>query len=275
MNYDQLPSAYHAKQQERIEKLRSTIAEKEMVVAVGNVIPDHGDLRIGTGRFLNAAVLFVDICDFTSRLSNTMAEQEMMLRMLSFFFTEMIRIVEDYGGTVEKNTGDGLMAYFEDEPGEGETGAKRALAATLTMFYASEHDLNPVIARTGLDPIQFRAGLEYGSVTVAQVGRARGYNSIVAIGTPANLASKMLNFGSKNEIVIGKKAAMQLPPGWQQWCHVVERGSGFYYLANGTPYPFYRYVGRWTGPKPERSMLELLAGLPMPTIPPPPKIFGE
>ena len=32
--------------------------------------------------------------------------------MLSLFFSEMIRVVGDYGGTVEKNTGDGIMAYF-------------------------------------------------------------------------------------------------------------------------------------------------------------------
>jgi adenylate cyclase len=41
-----------------------------------------------------------------------------MLRVLNLYFSEMIKIAEEYGGTVEKNTGDGLMAYFEDNSGE-------------------------------------------------------------------------------------------------------------------------------------------------------------
>jgi len=60
-----------------------------------------------------------------------------MLRVLNLFFTEMIRIVEDYGGAVEKNTGDGLMAYFEDraadDPGgnsvQGLNGRRESRAA--------------------------------------------------------------------------------------------------------------------------------------------------
>ena len=46
----------------------------------------------------------------------------------------MIRIAEEYGGNVEKNTGDGLLAYFNDDEGTPpEFGPKRAVACALTM----------------------------------------------------------------------------------------------------------------------------------------------
>ena len=69
----------------------------------------------------------------------------MLLRVFDFFFTEMIRIAEDYGGTVEKNTGDGLMAYFEDGGGHRESGAKRAVACALTMMDTTSWLINPVL----------------------------------------------------------------------------------------------------------------------------------
>lgn len=77
------------------------------------------------------AIMFLGISDFSSRPAESSAEQLTLLVALNFFFGEMIRIAEDYGGTVEKNTGDGLMAYFEDAGGNPpEVGTKRAGRST-------------------------------------------------------------------------------------------------------------------------------------------------
>ncbi len=276
MTYDELTKAAFDAQLERIEKLRAKIAARDMVVKAGKVIPNDADLTIGTGRRLDAAVLFIDISDFSGRLSNTLEQQEALLRLLSFFFTEMIAIVEDYGGFVEKNTGDGLMAYFEDRPGKpAENGCIRALSCALTMFYTTEKALNPVIHASNMETVQFRAGIEWGGITVAQVGKAKGYNSIVAVGTPANIASKMLNVAKAGDIVIGTKVVGHLPQGWLQWCEKIDEPSGFVYLSTGVSYVFYRYGGRWKDPIDYSSLLALLAGPPkppaIPPLPPPPE----
>src|SRR5260370_41133856 len=111
MNYDGLEQSYWTSQIERVESLRSKISARAAASApIGRVIPDDDDLVIGTGRRLMLTVMFIDISKFSQRQSITANEQELMLRVLNLFFTEMIRIVEDYGGVVEKNTGDGLMA---------------------------------------------------------------------------------------------------------------------------------------------------------------------
>lgn len=147
------------------------------------------------------AIVFLDICDFSDRPSETLAEQELLLRVFNLFFTELIRIAEDYGGTVEKNTGDGLMAYFEEGGGDPpEDACKRAVAAALTMFYAKDKLINPLLSNSNIQPIVFRMGVDYGPVTVADVGAARRFRSLVAIGTTANVASKMLNRAGPNEL---------------------------------------------------------------------------
>lgn len=278
MKYDELTKSAFDAQAERIKKVREKIASRDMVVKPGRVIPDDADLAIGTGRHLNAAVLFIDISGFSERMSNTLEEQEQLLRVLTFFFSEMIAIVEDYGGYVEKNTGDGLMAYYEDRSGKPEeNGCKRALSSALTMFYATEKLLNPVIVATGLDPIRFRAGIEWGGITIAQVGKAKGYNSIVAVGTPANLASKMLNFAKAGDIVIGSKVLGQIPQEWLHWCEKIDESSGFVYVSSGNPYLLYRYNGRWKDPVAFPSIMEALAGPPKttPGLPAPPPRFPK
>jgi len=251
MDYEKLPTAYWLKQVDRLEASRAALAARDEVASSGRVIPGAPDLVYGTGRRLRAAVLFLDISAFSARPSETQREQDFMLRILTFFFTEMVRIAEEYGGTVEKNTGDGLMAYFEDNAGDPPTsGIKRALPCALTMFYAVQNAVNPVVVRTGLDAIQFRVGIETGWITIAKLGAARRFGSIAAVGTTANMASKMSSFAAPGDIVIGESAKLGLPIGWQiQFCTRIPGPSGWIYRLSGAEYPFYKYTGRWTGPR--------------------------
>src|SRR5450631_1860661 len=114
MTYDSLPKTYWEEQIARVEALLDKINGND-AAAAGRVVPGDDDLAIGEGRRLDLAVMFLDISGFSRRWSVTPGQQDMMLRTLNLFFTEMIKIAEDYGGTVEKNTGDGLMAYFESD----------------------------------------------------------------------------------------------------------------------------------------------------------------
>ena len=126
MEYTRLTDAYWKNQIGRIEGSRQTIVARDEAASVGRVIPGEETLAIGTGRRIDIAVMFIDICGFSSRSSNTLAEQDLLLRSLNLFFTEMTRIAEDYGGTLEKNTGDGLMAYFLNDAG-GTSAGRRPL----------------------------------------------------------------------------------------------------------------------------------------------------
>ena len=248
MNYDGLEKSYWKAQIQRVEQLREKIIARANAPA-GRVIPDTDDLAIGSGRRLQATVVFIDISNFSSRPSATQEEQEMMLRILNFFFTEMIRIVEDYGGAVEKNTGDGLMAYFEDRAAAdpGANSVKRALACALTMAATNEFLISPVLRATGVPTFQFRTTMDHGSVTIARIGAPKRFNANVAIGNTANFASRMLNLVSAGEIAVGANAYARVPESWRAaWCELAPVSTGWIYTGGSIPYPLYLYKGRWS-----------------------------
>lgn len=247
MNFNGLQTTYWNQQIERVELVRKQISER-LNVTPGRVVPDSSDLALGTGRRFSMAIMFLDISGFSDRPSETEQEQTNQLAALNLFFSEMIKIAEDYGGTVEKNTGDGLMAYFEDNNSSfSENGSHRAVACALTMFSANEYLINPILRNSGIDEIQFRICIDHGNVTISKMGAARRFNAVVAIGTTANLASKMLSVAKSGELLLGENVKKSLPTVWQSsWTILHTYRTGWVYRATNLPYSFYLYTGRWS-----------------------------
>lgn len=211
----------------------------------GRVIPDAEDLAINEGRHLQAAVLFLDISEFCRRPQETQHQQSLILKGLSLFFTEMVRVIEDFGGTVEKNTGDGLMAYFVSKPDEQAGKELRAVAASITMFDVAEIVIDELLVARSIEPLRFRICIDSGSITVARMGAAQRFNGIVAIGTTANLACKMLNIAKAGELMIGNNVARELPSDWQIYLRPSDHVTGYHYVSNGSNYNYWYYTGRW------------------------------
>ena len=111
MNYDALTVVYRQRQVDRLSRALQRLGEIE--TAPGRVVPEAEDLVIGAGRRLGVTIMFVDISGFSSWPAETLAEQKGVLAVLSLFFTEIVWIAKDYGGTVEKNTGADAAAQFD------------------------------------------------------------------------------------------------------------------------------------------------------------------
>lgn len=246
MNFWGLTASYWKKQTERVEKVREQINTR-LSNPQGRTVPSIDDLSIGTGRHITAAVMFIDICSFSDRSSESRENQESILATLNLFFSEMIKIANDYGGTVEKNTGDGLMAYFEDGVATEPDGSHKALSCALSMMAANQHLITPILNNSNIEAIKFRISIEHGNVTIAKVGAAQVFNSIVAIGTTANLASKMLAHCGENEIILGERAKAKIPQDWAaSWATIHKVESGWVYSKTNSNYPLYLYQGRWS-----------------------------
>lgn len=247
MILDRLEAAYWSLQNERVRSIFERVT-RDSILNLGRVIPQDGDLTQGTGRRLDLSVLFIDIVSSSKRPSETLDEQLAVLKTYDIFFTEMIRIAEEYGGTVEKNTGDGLMVYFPDNCGGSiSKSGHTALACALTIFYTLQGCVNPLLASHCLAPISIRAGLDQGSVTIAQIGAARRFGSRVAIGTTANVACKMLE-GTGEGIFIGENITRHSPAEWHQWCIIKNAETGYLYAQGRAPYRYFEFIGRWTRP---------------------------
>lgn len=249
-NIDALTTGYFRQQRLRIEVNRRRIAINKAPLSTGRLIPNPEEIPIGTGRRINASILFLDICGFSKIPANTQNEQESILRVFSLFFSEMIRIVEDHGGVVEKNTGDGLMCYFTKRTFVQDSAQKRAVSAAMTMVHTNEKLINPILVASGIAPIKFRIGIDHGDVSIARLGAAKRFNHIVAIGSAANRACKMLGFADDDEILLGDNVLSEIPANWVYHATPKTDETGWTFVETGAPYKFWSFGGRWVTPDP-------------------------
>lgn len=216
--------------QKRLEKLNDVLP-----IRTGRVVPDDEDLIIGDAKRINLAVLFLDICRFSQIPSDDENGQDRVFKVLNLFMAEMLWIVRKFAGDFEKNTGDGLMAYFKSGP-EAES-AKQALDAAITMHCYNDQVISQRLKALSLPEVKFRIGIETGLVTIANVGVRGDHHSLVAIGTTANIACKLMNKIPNGGIVIGNRTRELLPPVWKDQTTNLGGLDGFVIKGTQTPYP--------------------------------------
>jgi class 3 adenylate cyclase/tetratricopeptide (TPR) repeat protein len=147
------------------------------------------DYHAGVERKL-ATVLFVDLVSSTELLAGV--DPEVVRRRVGRFFDQVSHCIATYGGTVEKFAGDAVMAAF-GVPLAHEDDAERAVRAAFAILERVEE--------LGL---QARVGIESGEVV------AEDHASTFATGEAVNLAARLQQEATVNEIVVGPGAASLL-----------------------------------------------------------------
>jgi adenylate cyclase len=250
-NYSQLQEAI-ARFDKRVDKLRNVLP-----VRVGRVVPADDDLSIGDARRMPLAVLFLDICGFSQIPNESDDQQDDVLKLLNLFMAEMLQVVKMHDGEFEKNTGDGLMAYFK-ESSESES-TKRAVDAAVTMHSYNDYVISPRLIGLGLPQVKFRVGIEAGLVTIANVGVHGGeHRSLVAIGTTANVACKMMSLAREGGIVIGNHTQSLLSDDWKRETKQLGAVPGFKTIGTGNPYPAWELTYRAPNPLMWGSLAKLM-----------------
>jgi class 3 adenylate cyclase len=220
-------------------------------VVKGRVVPDIDDLTIGSGTQCSLAILFLDICGFSQLPNWNPEDQKRVLALMNLFMSEMISIVRDFEGHFEKNTGDGLMAYFGEGAKTDEDRVKPAIEAAAVMHYFNDQILAPLLDQNSIPRLRFRIGIDVGPVTLARVGIKSAdsdYNSMVAIGTTANVACKLMTLIPEGGICVGEYAYRHLPNNWASRCVRSEKSTTFVYVATQQPYPGWILNYRLTEP---------------------------
>lgn len=137
-------------------------------------------------RSQNAAVLFVDIVDFTATAEEM--EPERVIALLRSFHRRMCRVIFDHGGTLDKYIGDAVMATFgTPQPGPGDASA--ALRCAIAMLREIGR-WNAKRMERGAAPIRVGIGIHYGPVVAGNIGDERRLEYTV-IGDVVNVASRL------------------------------------------------------------------------------------
>ncbi len=163
--------------------LRETISRYVSPRVVEEILKHPERLALG-GRRRHVTVLFADIKAFTT-LSETM-DPARVVEVLNAYFTEMVALVFQHEGTLDKYLGDGLFAFF-GAPLEVPQAASQAVACALAMQRRLEE-----MRASGSTPIQgMRIGINTGEAIVGNIGSAQRMDFTV-IGDVVNVAARLL-----------------------------------------------------------------------------------
>ena len=147
---------YYKSLEDKFETINTGLENKIENVVSGRVAPSINDITIGSGRKFDCAILFFDIRGFTNRTSSSdMSKLKETLIMLDCVIPMVMQIIHDFGGYVEKNTGDGVMGIIGLED-EKETATKNALNASLVIFSCLKNIINPYLVSKNIEKVDVR-----------------------------------------------------------------------------------------------------------------------
>ncbi len=162
--------------------LRDTLSRYVSPQMCEEILKDPSLLQLG-GQRRKVTILFADIKGFTA-LSEKM-EPEQVVEVLNTFFTEMVELVFQHQGTLDKFLGDAVMADF-GAPVEIPRAPARAVACALAM-----HRRLQEMRAQGLTPIQgLRIGINTGEAIVGNIGSDKRMDFTV-IGDVVNVAARL------------------------------------------------------------------------------------
>jgi len=159
------------------------------------------------GQKQNVAVLFSDIRGFTT-LSEEMTPEE-VVELLSEYHSKMVDAIFQYGGTLDKFIGDGIMATF-GTPDPQEDDIERAVQAGIAMT-KSLQELNENRNQRNIREIKQGIGIHFGPVIAGNIGTQQRLEYTV-IGDTVNIASRIESACKelKEDFLISKEVQVHL-----------------------------------------------------------------
>lgn len=143
-------------------------------------------LRAARGRRTKAAILFVDMRDFTASVQTM--EPDALFGFLQEYRTVVSRIVEAEGGIIDKFIGDGVLAVFGALRPSPEDAAA-AIRCGLRLIAAID-GWNVERARHGAPPVRVGVGIHHGEVVMGAIGDEQRLEYSV-VGHAVNVCSRI------------------------------------------------------------------------------------
>jgi class 3 adenylate cyclase len=245
---------------ERVGERSEEVERRLENIRSGRAAPKIEQLRLNEAKEYRLGMVFIDINGFSDYVFEH--EERETLTMLGIFIPEVLEIVRDYDGYFEKNTGDGVLAYFGAET-EDQEAVSTLLDYLSTVKWALANQINPALDDRGLDPISISAGATYGPAYLSRIGVKSGtqrMNRLTAVSEVANIASRLEDWADENEYLVG--------PRIEHFGQSTEWAEAFLYSriteyewklwSDDEPRPFiaYNFVGEWESTKSDNLVVE-------------------
>jgi adenylate cyclase len=172
-------------------------ADARFCDACGSSLSDVG----APAEFKQVTVLFADVVHSMDIAAAVGAER--LREIMTELFHRASAVVQQYGGTVDKFTGDGLMAVF-GAPVALEDHALRACLAALDIHRDVDRLSAEVDGRDGI-VLRLRIGLNSGEVIAGEMGSGPG--SYTTIGEQVGMAQRMESVAPPGGVMLSESTA--------------------------------------------------------------------
>jgi class 3 adenylate cyclase len=164
-----------------------------------SIFSGEKDVTIHTER-KKLTIFFSDIQDFTATTERLQPEQ--ITELLNEYFTEMSRIAQEHGGTIDKFIGDAMLIFFGDPETRGDRTDAQACLRMAWNMQRRLGELNAKWRAEGIErPFQARIGINSGYCNVGNFGSSDRMDYTI-IGAEANLAARLQSIAEPGGIVI-------------------------------------------------------------------------
>jgi adenylate cyclase len=163
-----------------------------------------------SGKRVDGSVVFADIRGFT-RISEALRPED-LVNMLNRYYTLVTQACEINHGIVDKYLGDGVMLVF-GAPEPDKDHAFHAITCALLIHRLVAHENNKR-AEQGLFPIEFRIGINTGSMLAGNMG-SNSRMEYTVVGDTVNLASRLCSITNAGDIVISREMYMRDDIKWR------------------------------------------------------------
>ena len=160
---------------------------------------------------VEATVLFIDICSFTSISENAPADT--VVKLLNNYFDVMVKEIIAQGGYIDKFIGDAIMAVFR-----GNYHLDRAIDASLAV--RAEIDKLPSFSETVSFVPKVSMGINTGEMISGNIGSVSLKRlDYTVIGDTVNTAQRLQSMAAPGQIVISEQAYEKVKESFS--CHKV------------------------------------------------------
>lgn len=194
-------------------------------VASTNYVPNDSDTNLTFENFdskkkkvktIETCVLYIDIRKST--LLNLKHKPKTMAKLYSSFIRGMLKAAEYFNGKVRNIVGDRVMVVFNNENCFSEAVNTAILMNTITQKVINKRFSN--------NSVTCGIGIDYGKMMVTKCGTIKygnensDYKSLVWLGQPANIASKLTDSANKpstNRTVSGFNVGFHFEALYKDW----------------------------------------------------------
>ena len=185
-------------------KIKNTFKRYVSKSVVDQLLDDDQKLNLG-GEERDVTVLLSDIRG-CSAMSEKMKPKE-VVSTLNAYFSEMIDIIFEYDGTLDKIVGDELMVVF-GAPISRATDTDRAVKTAIKMVETLKK-FNEKRAKKNKVPVNAGIGINKGKVISGNIG-SKDQMDYTVIGDTVNLGARLCSFAGPLKIIISDSVKKEI-----------------------------------------------------------------